>query len=321
MREWKSNLGPDVQIICLSCDARQRDAGGDGAEGRGANCRKCRGRHAHLDAFYQCDQPGKLMMLGAANQWFASTVGLLALPREEVATVADLLPVLQALPPEVLASATAKGALAGFRGWAGSLTQTDLFGNATDDVLWDAIQALKSGGTHRRRDAVSTDPTDILIPEWLVLTDEEKYTKHSGSADFRAVRRQVPGIAEAARHRGGRGREAQEGQRLRRLHPDRCARSHRRQQERVAPLTRNGRPTWVPATEDRGEGFFLQFDESSCARVGGEGPRARGLGDVPQGPRAQLQAPDQQDSRQHHRSRQPIPGTALLGDPHALAPD
>ena len=26
-----------------------------------------------------------------------------------------------------------------------------------------------------------------------MLTDEEKYTRHSGSADFRAVRREVPG--------------------------------------------------------------------------------------------------------------------------------
>ena len=38
--------------------------------------------------------------------------------------------------------------------------------------------------------------------------------------------------------------------------------------DRVAPLTRNGRPTWVPATEDRGEGVFLQFDEQTSSPIG-----------------------------------------------------
>ncbi len=262
MREWKSNLGPDVQIICLSCDARRGmlEATGPKAADK---LPRCRGRHPHLDAFYQCDQPGKLMMLGAANQWFASTVGLLALPREEVATVADLLPILQSLPPEVLAAATGKDALAGFRGWAGSVTQSDLFGNATDDVLWEAIQALKGAGAPPPTAAASTDPTDILIPEWLVLTDEEKYTKHSGAADFRAVRRNVPASLKPV------VREVVAVEKLKKVNAflgftridalDRIEDSR----SRVAPLGRDGRPTWVPATEDRGEGFFMQFDEAA----------------------------------------------------------
>jgi hypothetical protein len=34
---------------------------------------------------------------------------------------------------------------------------------------------------------------------------------------------------------------------------------------RLVKLTRDGRPTWVPATEDRGEGVFLQLDEDAVA--------------------------------------------------------
>ena len=34
---------------------------------------------------------------------------------------------------------------------------------------------------------------------------------------------------------------------------------------RVAPLAATAGPTWVPATEDRGEGVFLQFDEDHVA--------------------------------------------------------
>ena len=112
---------------------------------------------------------------------------------------------------------------------------------------------------------MSTDPTDILIPEWLVLTDEEKYTKHSGAADFRAVRRNAPATLKPI------VREVVAVEKLKKVNAflgftridalDRIDDS----KSRVAPLTRDGRPTWVPATEDRGEGFFLQFDEATVA--------------------------------------------------------
>jgi hypothetical protein len=262
MREWKSNLGPDVQIICLSCDARRGmlEATGPKASDK---LPICRGRHAHLDAFYPCDQPGKLMMLGAANQWFASTVGLLALPREEAVSVADVLPLLLGLPPQVIATASAREALPAFRVLVAMAAQTDLLENATDDVLWDALQALDGGTGIPSSASASTDPTDILAPEWLVLTDEEKYTKHSGSADFRAVRREVPAtlkplVAEVVAVEKLKKVNAFVGfTRIDAL--DRIDDS----KSRVAPLTRNGRPTWVPATEDRGEGFFLEFEEAN----------------------------------------------------------
>ena len=35
---------------------------------------------------------------------------------------------------------------------------------------------------------------------------------------------------------------------------------------RLVSLVRSGRPTWVPATEDRGEGIFIQLDEDAVAR-------------------------------------------------------
>jgi len=90
MREWKSNIGPDVQIMCTSCQARRGMLEATGPKS-GAKLPNCRGRHPHLDAFYDCEQPGKLMMLGAANQWFSSTLGLLALPREEAKSAADMI--------------------------------------------------------------------------------------------------------------------------------------------------------------------------------------------------------------------------------------
>lgn len=262
MREWKSNIGPDVQIMCLSCNARRGMLEATGPKAS-EKLPRCRGRHPHLDAFYSCDQPGKLMMLGAANQWFASTVGLLALPREESASVASILPHLQALPPNIIATATSRDALAAFRVLVAAVAHTDVLESSTDDVLWDALQLLHGGPTSGPSQSASTDPTDILLPEWLVLTNEVKYTKHSGAADFRAVRREVP---ETLRPIVG---EVVAVEKLKKVNAfvgftridalDRIDDS----KGRVAPLDRKGRPKWVPATEDRGEGFFLQFDETA----------------------------------------------------------
>ncbi len=265
MREWKSNIGPDVQIICTSCDARRGmlEATGPKAADK---LPRCRGRHPHLDAFYPCDEVGKLMMLGAANQWFASTLGLLALPREEARTAADVVPLLQSLPKDVIATATSREALAAFRMMAGMVAKTDAFDAIEDDVLWTALESVVSGvppasvGDDKR-----TDPLTIVGPEWTVLTDEAKYTRHSGSADFRAVRRDVPPsltpqITDVVAVEKLKKVNAFIGftriDALDRI-DDAAA--------RVAPLNRNGRPTWVPATEDRGEGFFLQFDEARVA--------------------------------------------------------
>lgn len=262
MREWKSNIGPDVQIICLSCDARRGMLEATGPKAS-EKLPRCRGRHPHLDAFYKCEQPGKLMMLGAANQWFASTVGLLALPREESASVEELLPHLKALSPNIIATATSNDSLPAFRMLVAAVAQTDVFEGAADDVLWSALTALKSGASTGASTATSTDPADILLPEWLVLTDEVKYTKHSGAADFRAVRRDVPeGVRPIVD-------EVVSVEKLKKVNAfvgftridslDRIDDS----KSRVAPLNRKGRPSWVPATEDRGEGFFLQFNEQA----------------------------------------------------------
>jgi hypothetical protein len=265
MREWKSNIGPDVQIMCLSCDARRGMLEATGPDAH-KKLPRCRGRHPHLDAFYNCDERGKLMMLGAANQWFASTVGLLALPREESASVTDILPHLQALPPNVVATATSKESLAAFRMLVTAVAQADVFESATDEILWEALTVLKMGAQYGNPKSAGTEPTDILLPEWLVLTDEVKYTMHSGAADFRAVRRDVPDALRPIVD------SVVAVDKLKKVNAfvgftridalDRIDDS----KSRVAPLNRNGRPTWVPATEDRGEGFFLQFNEDTIQK-------------------------------------------------------
>jgi hypothetical protein len=263
MKEWKSNLGPDVQIECQVCGLKR---GMLEATGKDAvdKLPRCRGRHAHLDAFFPCDHIGKLMMLGAANQWFSSTVNLLALPRDEVSSAADLVPLLQALPSSNLALVPDRSAVPIFKQMVAMAAQTDAFDEVDDDLLWEAIQLVKSGTAPLPKlvdEAERRDPRTILGPEWSVLKDEAKYTKHSGSADFRAVRRVVPAILTDVVD------SVVAVEKLKKVNAfigftridafDRVDDGS----NRVAPLCRDGRPGWVPATEDRGEGVFVQFRE------------------------------------------------------------
>ena len=89
MLEWRSNLGPEVQIHCISCGRRRsmRElTGTDGAE----RLPNCRGRHPHLGTFESCDAETRFMLLGAANQWFPATLSLLVVPESVELTVAEV---------------------------------------------------------------------------------------------------------------------------------------------------------------------------------------------------------------------------------------
>lgn len=265
MREWKSNIGPDVQIHCLAC---QQSRGMLEAVGPKAADKlpMCRGRHPHLDAFYKCAQGGRLMMLGAANQWFAFVLGLLALPREEAASAAELVPLLRTLPKADLDELQSAAEMKMFRKYAAIATSTDAFDTVPEEMLWEAVQIARGSAQPTTAAAErQTDPRAILAPEWAVLTDEAKYTRLSGSRDFRAIRRDVPLRLQALIS------SVAAVERLKKVNAfigftridalDRIDDAA----SRIAPLCTNGKPTWVPATEDRGEGVFLQFNESVIA--------------------------------------------------------
>ncbi|GAB4079959.1 DUF1998 domain-containing protein [Modestobacter muralis] len=266
MQEWKSNLGPDVRMTCQACKQKR---GMLEATARGADTKlpRCRGRHPHLDAFFKCQEQGRLMLLGAANQWFSNTVSALSLPREDQASASELAPAIKSLPKPVLQAIHGPEGmdslklLAGMNGLAG-------LEDVENVVLWDAFQIATGQAieeAHTDQAAARRDPQTLLAPEWTVLSDRSKFTKYSGSSDFKAASRKVAEELEPL----VTGVVAVE--RLKKVNAfigftridafDRIDDAS----DRVAPLTRTGAPAWVPATEDRGEGVFLQFDEERVA--------------------------------------------------------
>ena len=140
--------------------------------------------------------------------------------------------------------------------------------DVSEDRLWDALQIAIGNSTpvvDETERAARCDPRSLLAPEWAVLSERSKYTRHSGSADFKATAREVPTSLKTVLS------SVVAVERLKKVNAfigftridafDRIDDAF----DRVAPLTRSGRPTWVPATEDRGEGVFLQFDEGLVA--------------------------------------------------------
>ena len=243
--------------MCTACDARRGMLEATGPRPTD-KLPRCRGRHPHLDAFYRCDEPGRLMMLGAANQWFSSTLGLLALPREEHASADG------ARAPVIAGAARAdarerrrrsRGDLRFFRDAGRAAAQTDASTTSTRTCSVEAVQ-IAGEGRRRRRSRVdessATDPLTVLLARNGTSSPTSRSTRGTAARPTSEPCAETCRVAlTSVRLRGGGGREAQEGQRLHRLHPDRrasTASTTRPPESRRSPGT--ARPTWVPG--DRG---------------------------------------------------------------------
>lgn len=250
MDDRGGNLGANVEIRCLSCSERRnlREVlGPRGAEKLPA----CRGRRAHLGDFDPdgCDKGQiRLLVVGASNQWFAQTMSTLAVPKtgaSELQTkVEQHWAVLEKLPREFLPYAReAVPNLREFEKWP------------DNDELWAAIEKHRAGP---KTDGDSAF-LDLRTPEWEIFTATGPLSK---TDDF-TLRRDPDGVPAQLK---GIFVDVVQAERLREVRaligftrldapdpddPDLVKR---------APLARSV-PTWIPASEVRGEGIFLRVPD------------------------------------------------------------
>lgn len=215
----------------------------------------CRGRHPHLQQFDAngCHEQARAMLLGASNQWFPVTESVLSLPVSPdplSQLVVDLWGELQkVVSREVLEYALAMNAR------LRPLAPYDI------DRVWDAIEAQRS----KAGDAGGEEAPDLRGPEWVLFADPSKAPQ---SRDFRLVDAGVPSGREA------RVERVVQAERLREVvalwgftrvdGPDSGVGSDVAD-PRVAPLSRDRKPAWVPAAEVRGEGLFIQLPEQAVS--------------------------------------------------------
>ena len=241
-----SSADDDTHVGAQSggCGMRPRsmvDAFGEAAE---QSLPRCRGRHPHLrSASGDCGQPLKTMLLGSSSSWFPKTISALSIP-----TGASELE--QAVEDEWAKLGAVEAASE-----IGFLRRMNQLGAATkyaDEDIWTAVCARREGhiGGHGADE-------DLKVPEWAAFNEPKAAPK---GADFQVAEGSPPLGFESVflpTVLVERIREVNALLGFTRLEsPEDLERSD--DEITYAPLSRN-KPTWVPATEVRGEGILLRF--------------------------------------------------------------
>ncbi|GLZ14521.1 hypothetical protein Acsp04_47560 [Actinomadura sp. NBRC 104425] len=251
MDDRGGNLGANVALMCVSCGEKRniRDALGRRGE---ENLPRCRGRHPHLGTFEEgCERDPKVLVIGASNQWFPETLSALYVPPTDAGELADK--VVQYWDQGV-------GSMPGREYLRYSRENVPAFREFTkwsDEEIWAAIEQrrkiLEEGRPEEKR------RTDLRTAEWEIFTSPKE---PEPSDDF-ALRRDPDGVPAELKEIFSDVVQVERLREVRALigftrldapdpdEPDLVKR---------APLAKD-RPTWVPASEVRGEGIFLRVPE------------------------------------------------------------
>lgn len=256
MLEWRSNIGPEVRVMCVSCGSTRsmRELTGTaGAE----RLPRCRGHHPHLGTFEQCTAETRLMLLGAANQWFPATISLLVVPESKELDVTDVAARLAGIPAETRVMVKSESVVPMFK----MLVHKDGLdlSDVPDSTVWEALHLVARGLPDVGRTTPFT-PIELRAPEWRTLVRPADFAKHARESEFRI--REVPVPAAL----GPAVEMVAAVDRLKKVNAfvgftrvdafERIGDAP----DRLAPIAR-ARPGWVPATEDHGEGVFLRLRE------------------------------------------------------------
>src|SRR5262249_43254188 len=258
LRLFELGASGEVSDIEWRCEAggatRRMAAAFASAEDDEAILPPCRGRQPHLRKYTEegCKCPAKAILLGASNSWFPVMLSALSVPTQ-VDKLAQLLQQHAALFDAVESKQNIKllrdvGVLKPFAAY-------------DDDQIWKALQKKREG--EGEPDAA---PTDLREPEWLVFSNPDP-ARNSRDFQLRVVdtptgyKKLFDKVVLVERLREVRAligftRIGSPGDFN---DPDELP------PERRAPLSR-GQPKWVPTSEVRGEGVFLQFAEKEVQK-------------------------------------------------------
>jgi hypothetical protein len=261
-----TNVGQGASAIvkCVACPATRGMNEAQGEPGQ-KKLPRCRGRHPHLNAFDpSCENQTRLIMMGASNLWFAATQSIIVMPRTSRERRTALATVLRAsFPPEKIAKYAAdadllRDVLEG---------RCDLTGIGDEDLTSAAAEALAPppSDEERHQQRRDWDPVELLVPEWDYLQKPSLFAQQENASGLMVTEKATGERLPAGVHRVIA---------VNRMKKVNAVIGFTRIDEmdrvndvatRLVKLTRTGRPTWVPATEDRGEGVFLQLDETAVA--------------------------------------------------------
>lgn len=265
LREYGvSGEAADVEVFCDTCGSRRRMSAAFGVQGR-SEMPACTARLPHLRTYEEdaCEAEARPILLGASNLWFPVALSTLAVPTKsdplEQLVEDNWARVKEITSLEVLKAFEAIGQLGAFAGY-------------DDAKVWEAIQARREGSGQQ----TDGEALDLKGPEWEVFSRPEST---EASEDFRLRRVNPP-----KSYRGPiidvvlveRLREVRALVGFTRIgSPGDFNDTSEVPSDRRVSMTRRP-PRWVPASEVRGEGIFIRFDEADIsAWCGADAARER----------------------------------------------
>jgi len=254
----------DVVVQCDTCRVSRLLSDAFGEAGK-TSLPLCRGRRPHLRDFdgEPCGLQVRAVLLGASNLWFPAVYSSLAIPQEptELAhLVAEHWGTLQHV------QGLSEVSLLRRLGHLGDLAAY------SDEEIWQAIEQRRQQGTP---DA-GAEPADLKTPEWRMLAHPDPARN---TDDWRLRLAEVPAGFAGALDKVvlvERMREVRAMVGFTRIDappdPDEAPVQAAPKRMRIS----RGAPHWVPASETRGEGIFVQFREDELQRwLGREEVRER----------------------------------------------
>ena len=246
MQDKAGNIGPNVDIRC-ECGAHRNMLQAVGPDA-GTRLPRCRGRHPHLGRFdADCPRAAdvRTLVLGASNQWFAVSLSALHLPSKTQGMAADverLWPVLSEVKSEDQLDLALRmmPELVGLR-------------PAGKAAVWKAVEERRG-----KTDSGAGDgPGDMRVAEYRALSEDVGGTNQD---DFTTRSAIVPPAAEKL---------VEQVVIVERLRVSRAfvgftrldAPEWNQQTPEGMVQLANAAPTWVPATQTRGEGIFIRLRE------------------------------------------------------------
>jgi hypothetical protein len=252
LREYGvSGTAADIEVSCDACNASRRLSDAFGESGK-KTMPYCRARHPHLRGFDDtCKCQMRSILLGASNSWFGISLSALSIPTASN-KLAELVgeywtSLNKAISVDVLGIL-----LDTFQG-RGELQE---FAKYSVDEIWAEIQQRQTGQPD------DETAKDLKTPEWEVFSTAD-VSKNTREFQLRPV--PPPQGFERWFSKTVLVEKLREVQSLigftRIQSPGDFADAGEIPDEYQVKLSRNA-PQWVPTTETKGEGIFLQFDES-----------------------------------------------------------
>lgn len=242
------NQASRLFVACKSCDKKR--AMSDAFDPKQRDMMPpCSGRHPHIDIEEVCDSRPRAVLLGASNLWFPSLMSVLSIPVIGENQLAQLVQEHW----QTFADVEDPSDLKGVRKF-GSKEVKAAIEAYSDEALWQAITQ------HRHATAQIFDPTDVKYPEWVMLSSADSSKNYQ---DFKVEKTNLAGheSLEAFCEQVVLGHKLREVRALVGFTRITTADDETIGEEiQIAPLS-SRTLTWVPASEVRGEGIFIQFKE------------------------------------------------------------